>query len=137
MAVTKYFESKNKCVLFFERNFRTKHMQIQVELMISGKISRKTNKNILYFEKKKVFAVKADKACLLKDAFVSVGQEQNINLNEIPQFTNLKQVLRQNQSFFYLELPNEDLEYTADKLNNTRYLWDIRGNSFPLNFGRY
>jgi len=28
-------------------------MQIQVELMISGKISRKTNKNILYFEKKR------------------------------------------------------------------------------------
>jgi hypothetical protein len=68
---------------------------------------------------------------------VSVGKEQNINLNEIPQFTNLKQVLRQNQSFFYLELPNEDLEYSADKLNNTRYLWEIRGNSFPLNFGRY
>lgn len=84
----------------------------------------------------KVFAVKADKAYLLKDAFFSVGTEQNINLNEIPQFTNLKQVLRQNQSFFYLELPNEDLEESSSKLNNTRFLWEIRGNSFPLNFGR-
>ena len=30
LALVKYFKSKNKCVLFFERNFKTKHMQIQV-----------------------------------------------------------------------------------------------------------
>ncbi len=29
-ALKKHFKSKNKCVLFFERNYRTKHMQIQV-----------------------------------------------------------------------------------------------------------
>ena len=85
-----------------------------------------------------VFALKADKAYLLKDAFTSVGKEQGINLNEIPQFTNLKQVLRPSQSFFYLELPNEeeDVSKSSDKLNNDRYLWEIRGHGFPLNFGR-
>lgn len=30
IALVKYFKTKNKCVLFFERNFKTKHMQIQV-----------------------------------------------------------------------------------------------------------
>jgi hypothetical protein len=30
LALQKYFKSKNGCVLFYERNFRTKHMQIQV-----------------------------------------------------------------------------------------------------------
>lgn len=32
VALRKYFKTKNKCVLFYERNFRTKHMQIQVSV---------------------------------------------------------------------------------------------------------
>lgn len=32
IALSKYFMAMNKCVVFYERNFRTKHMQIQVEL---------------------------------------------------------------------------------------------------------
>ena len=33
MALAKYFKSRNKCVLFYERNFKTKHMQIQVNAL--------------------------------------------------------------------------------------------------------
>lgn len=73
---------------------------------------------------------------MLKDAFMSQSKEQGVYLDEIPQFTNLKQVFKPNQSYFYLELPNEDAESTnSDKLENTRYLCEIRGN-FPINFGR-
>lgn len=75
---------------------------------------------------------------MLKDAFFSIAKKQDVHLNEIPQFTNLKQVLGQNQSFYYLELPNED-EKTDDenKFVFDRYLSEIRSYNFPLNFGRF
>lgn len=125
-ALKAYFKSKNKCVLFFERNFRTSHMQTQV------------------------FAIRSDKSYLLKDAFMSAARDQEIRLNEIPEFTNLKQVLRPNQSFFYLELPadedfdpkrkrqlDEDDEESNKAANSyERFLCEIRGH-FPLNFGRF
>jgi hypothetical protein len=109
-ALVDYFKSKRKCVVFFERNFRTKHMQIQM------------------------MALREDKSYLLKDAFMSMAKEQDVHLNEIPDMTNLKQVLRPSQSFYYLELPNDDNE--SSMLTHSRYLCEIRGNHFPINFGR-
>ena len=87
-----------------------------------------------------------DKSYLLKDAFMSAAQDQDVRLNEIPEFTNLKQVLRPNQAFFYLELPvDEDVdpkrkrpaddEDTHKAAAYERYFSEIRGH-FPLNFGR-
>ena len=40
LALKKYFKSRNKCVLFYERNFRTKHLQIQV--MLKAKLYKYT-----------------------------------------------------------------------------------------------
>jgi len=62
------------------------------------------------------------------------AKEQSIYLNEIPAFTNLKQVLEKKNSFYYLELPCE--EENNDKYLCDRYLVEIKGKSFPLNFGR-
>ena len=109
-ALIDYFKTKRKCVVFFERNFRTKHLQIQV------------------------MAVGEDKSYLLKDAFMSLAKEQDVYLNEIPEFTNLKQVLRPTNLFYYLELPNDRNDNAG--LSHSRYLCEIRGNHFPLNFGR-
>ncbi|CAF0760966.1 unnamed protein product [Brachionus calyciflorus] len=112
VALTNYFRSKNKCVLFYERNFRTKHMQIQV------------------------YAIRADKSYLLKDAFLSMAGDQNVYLNEIPEMTNLKQILQPNQPYYYLELPKEETETKSkDVLSMERFLCEIRGG-FPINFGR-
>lgn len=66
---------------------------------------------------------------------MSIAKEQGVNLNEIPQFTNLKQVLGQNQSFYYLELPSEE-ESNESQLCLDRYLCEIKSYNFPLNFGR-
>lgn len=123
LALKNYFQSKNKCVVFYERNFRTKHMQIQV------------------------YAIHIDKCYLLKDAFMSAAKEQDVRLNEIPEFTNLKQILSPNQPFYYLEIPNEDDDddrnsssASKSKLTKsvgvTRYLCEVRGSHFPINFGR-
>ena len=70
---------------------------------------------------------------------MSMTKEQDIDLDEIPRFTNLKQVLRPNQSFFYLELPCEveqEEEETKDKFVCDRFLCEIRTANFPMNFGR-
>jgi hypothetical protein len=113
-ALANYYKDKNQCVLFYERNFRTKHMQIQC------------------------FAVKMDKIYLLKDSFLSVAKEHQIQLNEIPKNTNLKQVLEKHHSFFYLELPNEENDKSDSTFitNCDRYLSPIRTQQFPINFGR-
>lgn len=67
---------------------------------------------------------------------MSIAKEQEIHLNEIPQFTNLKQVFSENQPYFYLELPTEDAKPDEDATFD-RYLSEIRGyGSFPINFGR-
>ena len=88
----------------------------------------------------KVYAIRADKQYLLKDAFLSGAKDQDIYLNEIPEFTNLKQVLGSNRAFFHLELPleedDEKEEDNENRLKFERFLCEIRG-SFPLNFGRY
>lgn len=99
----------------------------------------------------KVYAVRSDKSYLLKDAFMSAAKDQDVKLNEIPEFTNLKQVLRPNQAYFYLELPaDEDIDPKRKRPANSdndddddrkssgsyeRYLCEIRGH-FPLNYGR-
>ena len=64
---------------------------------------------------------------------MSAAKEQSVRLNEIPQFTNLKQVMSKSQPFYYLELPSE--EESKDSYTCDRYLCEIRSN-FPMNFGR-
>jgi hypothetical protein len=75
-----------------------------------------------------------DKSYLLKDAFFSMAKDQDIHLNEIPEFTNLKQVLNTNRPFFHLELPSDEDDKSAE-FKSERFLCEIRG-SFPLNYGR-
>jgi hypothetical protein len=58
---------------------------------------------------------------------MGASQAQNIELNEIPEFTDLQQILEPNRPFFYLELPN----------NDGRYLSEITSRDFPINFGRF
>jgi hypothetical protein len=82
-----------------------------------------------------VYAIRADKSYLLRDAFMSMASEQDVHLNEIPQMTNLKQILEPNKPFYYLELPNEEADTKSCGLGMQRFLCEIRGG-FPINFGR-
>ena len=65
---------------------------------------------------------------------MSSAKTQNVHLNEIPQFTNLKQVIEKKHPFYYLELPSD--EQSEEKFIYDRYLAEIRGGGFPINFGR-
>ena len=75
-----------------------------------------------------------DKSYLIKDAFLHADKEQKVYLNEIPKFTVLKQVIEKKQPFYYLELPCE--EEDPEKYICDKYLVEIKGNNFPINFGR-
>lgn len=99
-ALKKYFKQDGKTVVFFERNFKTQHLQIQV------------------------VPIPIDCVQELRDAFTQCSEEENIELNEIPKHSDLKQIVPSGTPYFYAEIP------TGEKL-----LHRI-SRQFPIQFGR-
>jgi len=83
-ALVKYFKSKGKVVVFFERNYKSQHLQIQV--------------------------VPLPEKCdaYIKDTFLDSAENQNINLVEIPKHTEIQQVINVGKPYFLVELPSGD-----------------------------
>ncbi|CAB3387551.1 Hypothetical predicted protein [Cloeon dipterum] len=92
-ALKKFFKKKhNKAVLFFERNYRTMHMQIQVVPIPSSAASE------------------------AKLAFKECAEEKGLQLSELPDHADLSQVAPAGTPYFHVELPNgEELYMTAKK----------------------
>ncbi|XP_035282640.1 CWF19-like protein 1 isoform X1 [Anguilla anguilla] len=101
-TIKDFYKSRGcRCVLF-ERNYRSQHLQLQV------------------------VPVPADKCTTedIKEAFVIQAQEQQMELLEIPEHSDLKQIAQPGTPYFYVELD------TGEKLFHR-----IKKN-FPLQFGR-
>ncbi|XP_075615173.1 CWF19-like protein 1 isoform X1 [Balearica regulorum gibbericeps] len=101
-ALKEFFRSKGKRYVLFERNYRSQHLQLQV---IPVPLDHCTTKDI-------------------KESFISQAQEQQIELLEIPEHSDITQVAQPGTPYFYVELD------TGEKLFHR-----IRGR-FPLHFGR-
>ncbi|XP_058666639.1 CWF19-like protein 1 isoform X1 [Ammospiza nelsoni] len=101
-ALKEFFRSKGKRYVLFERNYRSQHLQLQV---IPVPLDLCTSEDI-------------------KEAFITQAQEQQIELLEIPEHSDLAQVAQPGVPYFYVELD------TGEKLFHR-----IRGR-FPLQFGR-
>ncbi|XP_077969693.1 CWF19-like protein 1 isoform X1 [Styela clava] len=109
LSLKKALKDVGKKCVFFERNYRTDHMQIQV-VPVPDSIS----------------------STQIKNAFIKLGQQhtdrqgkpQPLEIAEIPKNTELKQILSASQPFFHVELPD-----------GTRLLHTIKA-FFPLQFGR-
>ncbi|XP_063073930.1 CWF19-like protein 1 [Engraulis encrasicolus] len=101
-AVRKFYKSIGKRCILFERNYRSQHLQLQVVPVPMDKCSTED----------------------LKEAFMVQAQEQQIELMEIPEHTDLKQIAPPGTPYFYVELDS------GEKL-----FYRIRKN-FPLQFGR-
>ncbi|XP_078481216.1 CWF19-like protein 1 [Ciona intestinalis] len=105
---TAYKSVGRECV-FFERNYRTDHMQIQVVPLPPGVTSSQ-----------------------VKESFVNLGTSNTdrhgnpnpIDFVELPQRTDLKQIIGRGIPFFHVELPD-----------GTRLVHKIQ-RYFPLQFGR-
>ncbi|XP_052802923.1 CWF19-like protein 1 isoform X2 [Mya arenaria] len=80
-SLKKYFKKQGKAVVFFERNFKTQHLQIQ--------------------------AVPVPNDCIqeVKDTFMECAEEEGIEINEIPTHSDIKQIAQIGVPYFYAELP--------------------------------
>ncbi|TSK13549.1 CWF19-like protein 1 [Bagarius yarrelli] len=94
-AVRNLYKSRGRRCILFERNYRSQHLQLQT-------------------------CSTED----IKEAFMVQAQEQQMELMEIPEHTDLKQIAPPGTPYFYVELD------TGEKL-----FYRIRKN-FPLQFGR-
>ncbi|NWI13439.1 C19L1 protein, partial [Crypturellus soui] len=101
-ALKEFFRSQGKRYVLFERNYKSQHLQLQV---IPLPLNLCTAEDI-------------------KEAFITQAQEQQIDLVEIPEHSDIKQVAQPGAPYFYVELD------TGEKLFHR-----IR-KSFPLQFGR-
>ncbi|XP_076862914.1 CWF19-like protein 1 [Brachyhypopomus gauderio] len=101
-AIRKYHKSRGWRCILFERNYRSQHLQLQV---VPVPMERCSTEDI-------------------KEAFMVQAQEQQMELMEIPEHTDLKQIAPPGTPYFYVELD------TGEKL-----FYRIKKN-FPLQFGR-
>uniref|UniRef100_A0A674E584 CWF19-like protein 1 n=1 Tax=Salmo trutta TaxID=8032 RepID=A0A674E584_SALTR len=102
MAVRTFYKSKGQRCVLFERNYHSQHLQIQVVPVPEDKCTTED----------------------IKEAFMLQAQEQNMELMEIPEHTDLKQIAPPGTPYFYVELDSgEKLFYRIQK-------------NFPLQFGR-
>ncbi|XP_061663070.1 CWF19-like protein 1 isoform X2 [Syngnathoides biaculeatus] len=99
-ALRSFYKSRGERCVLFERNYRSQHLQLQV------------------------VPVPLDRCEDLKEVFVVQAQEQQMELAEIPQHSDLKQIAPPGVPYFYVELDS------GDKL-----FYRIQRN-FPLQFGR-
>ncbi|XP_039276496.1 CWF19-like protein 1 [Nilaparvata lugens] len=81
-ALKKYFKSKRKAVVFFERNYKTSHLQIQVVPVPIGATE------------------------ILKAEFEAGAEMENFNLDELPEQTDLQQIAPPGTPYFFVELPS-------------------------------
>uniref|UniRef100_A0A1A8FKW9 CWF19-like protein 1 n=1 Tax=Nothobranchius korthausae TaxID=1143690 RepID=A0A1A8FKW9_9TELE len=101
-ALRSFYKSKGERCVLFERNYKSQHLQLQV---VPVPLDRCTTEDI-------------------KEAFTVQAQEQQIELMEIPEHTDLKQIAPPGTPYFYVELDSgEKLFYRIQK-------------HFPLQFGR-
>ncbi|XP_056208137.1 CWF19-like protein 1 [Falco biarmicus] len=101
-ALKEFFRSKGKRYVLFERNYKSQHLQLQV---VPVPLDHCTSEDI-------------------KESFIAQAQEQQIELLEIPEHSDITQVAQPGTPYFYVELD------TGEKLFHR-----IRGR-FPLHFGR-
>lgn len=80
VALQKFFKTRDKCVVFFERNYKSPHLQIQVVPVP------------LKFKPR------------LKEIFIDYAESQSIELDEIPATTELKEVMTSKRPYFCVEI---------------------------------
>ncbi|XP_069960745.1 CWF19-like protein 1 isoform X2 [Cherax quadricarinatus] len=80
-ALRKMFRKNGQDVVFFERNYHSQHLQVQV------------------------VPVPSDAAPHLQDAFMDAAESNGIAVDEIPRMSDIAQVAPSGVPFFYAELP--------------------------------
>ncbi|XP_072327786.1 CWF19-like protein 1 isoform X2 [Scyliorhinus torazame] len=102
LALKNFYKSIGKRFVMFERNYRSQHLQLQVVPV----------------------PIQCCATDDIKEAFIVQAEEQQMELLEIPEHSDLKQIIQPGSAYFYVELDS------GEKL-----LHRIK-RQFPLQFGR-
>ncbi|XP_078276031.1 CWF19-like protein 1 isoform X1 [Rhinoraja longicauda] len=102
VALKRFYKSIGKRFVMFERNYKSQHLQLQV---VPVPIQCCTTDDI-------------------KEAYIVQAEEQQMELLEIPEHSDLKQIIQPGSAYFYVELDNEEKLFHRIK------------KQFPLQFGR-
>ncbi|XP_076035712.1 CWF19-like protein 1 [Oratosquilla oratoria] len=92
-ALHDMFKKQGKCVVFFERNYRSQHLQVQV------------------------VPVPQEIASHIKETFIDLAETEGLDLDEIPKLSDIAQVAPIGVPFFYVELPRKEKLYHRIKKN--------------------
>nr|XP_050852174.1 CWF19-like protein 1 [Vespula vulgaris]XP_050852175.1 CWF19-like protein 1 [Vespula vulgaris] len=91
-AITKYFASKNRVPVFFERNYKTSHCQLQA------------------------VPIHKNQSSVVKEMFEEIAECNNFKIDELPHHTDLQQIAKPGILYFYVELPDgQSLYYRIKK----------------------
>ena len=91
-AIGRYYASTDRVPVFFERNYKTSHCQLQV------------------------IPVHKNQAPDLKETFMEMAECNNFKISELPTHTDLRQIAKPGVLYFYVELPSgEKLYYRIKK----------------------
>lgn len=93
-ALTKFYERNDNVPVFFERNYKTSHMQIQ-----AVPIPKKAQND-------------------LEDIFKDEAEGHGIQLNKLDESNKLEHVVKQGMPYFVVELPDGSVLYTKVKGGN-------------------
>jgi len=108
-SLRKMYKQLGKVPVFFERNYKTQHLQIQV------------------------VPVSKEDASSVKKVFIDTATSSQIDLNEIPSHVPLSQLAVQGQAYFYVETPEKEklfgrivknfpLQFGREVMANTKLL---------------
>ncbi|XP_066588758.1 CWF19-like protein 1 isoform X2 [Prorops nasuta] len=86
-AISKYYASMDKVAVFFERNYKTSHCQLQ---------SVPVHKN---------------QAGDLREMFEEMAESNNFKIDELPAHSDLQQIAQPGVLYFYVELPSGEKLY--------------------------
>lgn len=117
-AVNKFYARNGEVAVFFERNYKTLHMQLQC-IPLPKQATR---------EIKEIFKVRIPTALSTyrNKFFQDEAQAHGFELHELESHSRLDQVIPAGAPYFYVDLPDGTTLYT--KISHSM--------NFPINFGR-
>ncbi|CAK9830877.1 CWF19-like protein 1 [Anthophora retusa] len=86
-AITKYYATMDKVPVFFERNYKTSHCQLQA------------------------VPIHKNQAPALKETFEEMADCNNFKITELPPHADLQQIAKPGVLYFYVELPSREKLY--------------------------
>ena len=119
-ALVRYFDSKGKIVAFFERNFKSQHMQVQVVPM------------------PKECLMESEQGAgdeMLTKAVIAMIRDHGLNYTVMPHELTLRDVLNQGLPYFHLQIPAISWQVCVN-INTRRKNEDGSNIMFPMQLGR-